>query len=375
MMKVKLHFHLSFSVLLILAIVSISPAQRRGSRLVSPEIHPDRRVTFRLRAPQARQVSLSVEFASGLQNMAQDDAGVWSITLGPAEPDIYSYSFRVDGLQIADPGNPYLKIGLSSNTSLLEVTGDTPRFYQEQNVPHGVVHTHRYHSQVLGVNRGVYVYTPPDYEKNTNVKYPVFYLLHGAGDDEKGWTNEGRAHFIMDNLLAQGKAKPMIIVMPNGQTPRTANQSGSRYAGFEQDLLNDIIPLVEKHYRVASGPENRALAGLSMGGGQTQEIGFGHLDKFSWIGLFSAALQTELPEAQLAALEQANAKLKLLWIGIGKDDFLLESNQKFLALLQEKKVRHVARITEGGHTWRNWRSYLHELIPQLFTDEHEMVRK
>ncbi|KPK77536.1 MAG: hypothetical protein AMJ79_02810 [Phycisphaerae bacterium SM23_30] len=374
-MKVKLNFHLFFSVLFILAVVSTSQAQQRARRLVSPEIHPDRRVTFRLRAPQARQVNVSVEFAPGQQTMKKDDAGVWSITLGPAQTDIYSYSFRVDGLQIADPVNPCLKIGLSSNTSLLEVAGDTPRFYEEQNVPHGVVHTHRYHSQALGINRGVYVYTPPDYEKNTNVKYPVFYLLHGAGDDERGWTNEGRAHFIMDNLLAQGKAKPMIIVMPNGQTPRTPNQSGSRYAGFEQDLLNDIIPLVERHYRVASGPENRALAGLSMGGGQTQEIGFKHLDKFGWIGLFSAALRSELPEVQLAALDQANEKLKLLWIGIGRDDFLLDANQKFLALLQQKKVKHIAQITEGGHTWRNWRSYLHELIPQLFAGEHETLRK
>jgi len=328
-------------------------------------------VTFRLRAPQAKQVEIEAGFVQGNQPMEKDENGLWSITLGPARPDIYDYVFNVDGLQIVDPSNSWLKVWLRNSRNLVEIPGDEPMFYEEQQVPHGTIHIHKYQSKSLGVPRQFYLYTPPGYETNLQTKYPVLYLFHGFGDKEDAWTVVGRANLIMDNLIAGNKIRPFLIVMPYGHTPSSPPVMGSigRYAAFEKDLIEDVIPYVQKCYRVSTRQKDRAIAGLSMGGGQSLTIGLGNLDLFGWVGAFSSAV----PEQQnldklLAKPESINEKLKLFWIGIGRQDFLFEANQKFLERLKTDKINYVSHITEGGHEWRLWRNYLNELAPLLFKD-------
>lgn len=343
-------------------------AQMRQT-IISPEVHQDHRVTFRLRAPQAKQVELEAGFIQGNQPMKKDGNGLWSITLGPAKPDIYEYVFNVDGLSVVDPSNSWLKVWLRNSRNLVEIPGDEPMFYEEQQVPHGTVHIHKYQSISLGVPRQLYLYTPPGYETNLQTKYPVLYLFHGYGDTEDAWTGVGRANLIMDNLIAKNKTKPFIIVMPYGHTPSSppVMRSIGRYEAFEKDLIEDVIQFVQKCYRVSTEQKNRAVAGLSMGGGQSLTIGLGNLDLFGWVGAFSSAVpQQESLDKLLAKPESINKNLKLLWIGFGRQDFLFEANQKFLERLRTEKIKYVSHITEGGHEWRLWRNYLNELAPLLF---------
>ncbi|MHC4369971.1 MAG: alpha/beta hydrolase-fold protein [Planctomycetota bacterium] len=352
--------------LLVLAFpISRLRAQRRQT-VISPEVHDDRRVTFRLRAPKAGQVGVKAGFVEGLQPMTKDKSGVWSVTLGPAEPGIYVYSLVVDGLEIVDPSNSWLKVWLRTAKNLVEIPGDEPLFSEEQKVPHGTIHRHRYGSKSLGVTRGLYVYTPPGYETRRRAKYPVLYLFHGFGDDESAWTLVGRANVIADNLIAQKKARPLIIVMPYGHTPSAPPEMSSigRYGAFEKDLTEDVIGYVEKNYRTN---KDRAIAGLSMGGGQSLTVGLGNLETFGWVGAFSSAVpRGEKFEKLLAEPRSINDKLNLLWIGCGRKDFLFEANQKFLGRLKADGVEHVAHITEGAHEWRLWRLYLNEFVPLLF---------
>jgi len=343
-------------------------AQMRQS-IISPEVHQDRRVTFRLRAPQAKQVEVDAGFVQGNKPMKKDENGLWSVTLGPTKPDIYEYTFNVDGLPVVDPSNSWLKVWLRNSRNLVEIHGDEPMFYEEQQVPHGTVHIHKYQSKSLGVPRRLYLYTPPGYETNRDTKYPVLYLFHGFGDTEDAWTGIGRANLIMDNLIAKNKAKPFIIVMPYGHTPASppVMQSIGRYGAYEKDLIEDIIPYVQKCYRVSSEQKDRAIAGLSMGGGQSLTIGLGNLDLFGWVGAFSSAI----PEQQnldklLAEPESINEKLELLWVGCGRQGFLFEANQKFIERLKADKIEHISYFSEGAHEWRVWRNYLNELAPLLF---------
>jgi enterochelin esterase-like enzyme len=339
------------------------------AQVVSPEVHKDRRVTFRLRAPAAKSVGVNVQFASGLRKMSKGADGVWSVTLGPAEPDIYEYSFVVDGLAVSDPANSWQKFWGGTAKGLVEVPGKKPAFFEEQDVAHGAVHIHRYKSRSLGVTRRLYVYTPPGYDGTKGKRYPVLYLLHGMGDTEDAWTVVGRAHLIVDNLLARGKAEAMIIVMPYGHTPTAPPDARSigRYGAFEKDLIDDVIPYMRKHYRVGGGGQERAIAGLSMGGGQALTIGLGNRDLFGWVGAFSSAVpRGEKLDKLLAEPESMNEKLGLLWVGCGRQDFLFEANRNFLERLDSDKIRHVAHITEGSHEWRVWRRYLNELVPLLF---------
>ena len=345
-------------------------AQRRQS-IISPEIHNDRRATFRVRAPQAKLVEVNAGFAQGNQPMKKDENGLWSTTLGPIEPDIYEYTFLVDGLQVVDPSNAWLKVWLRNSKNLVEIPGDKPMFYEEQQVPHGTVHIHKYLSKSLDVTRELYVYTPPGYETNRETEYPVLYLFHGFGDSADAWTVVGRANLIMDNLIAKNKTKPFIIVMPYGHTPSSppVMQSIGRYAAYEKDLVEDVIPYVRKCYRVSTGQKDRAVAGLSMGGGQSLTIGLGNLDLFGWVGAFSSAIPEQDLGKLLAEPESINEKLELLWIGCGRKDFLIEANQKFLERLKTEKIKHVGNITEGAHEWRIWRNYLNELAPLLFKQD------
>jgi enterochelin esterase-like enzyme len=347
-------------------------AQMRQS-IISPEVHQDRRVTFRLRAPQAKLVVVNAGFTQGNQPMKKDENGLWSVTLGPAKPDIYEYVFNVDGLSVVDPSNSWLKVWLRNSRNLVEIPGDEPMFYEEQQVPHGTIHIHRYQSKSLGVPRQLYLYTPPGYETNQQNKYPVLYLFHGFGDPVDAWTGVGRSNLIMDNLIAKNKVKPFIIVMPYGHTPSSppVMRSIGKYESFEKDLIEDVIPYVQKCYRTSTEQKDRAIAGLSMGGGQSITIGLGNLDLFGWVGAFSSAIpdQQNLDEL-LTEYELINEKLKLLWIGCGRQDFLFEANQKFLERLKSDNIKHTSHITEGGHEWRIWRNYLNELAPLLFKSDN-----
>ncbi len=338
--------------------------------VVSPEVQADRRVTFRLLAPSVKSVAVNIQFGGqGSHPMAKDDKGLWSVTIGPFEPEIYDYDFVVDGLRIVDPANSWLKVWLGSSRNVLEVPGEPPMCFEEQPVPHGTLHIHKYPSKSLGVTRDLYVYTPPGYETSGDVKYPVLYLFHGFGDSADAWTVVGRANLIADNLLAAKKAKPLIIVMPYGHTPSAppVMRSIGRYHSFERDMIEDVIPYVQRNYRTRTDQKDRAIAGLSMGGGQSLTIGLGHPELFAWVGAFSSAVpEGESLDKLLAKPEVLNDKLKLLWVGYGRSDFLFERNEKFLERLKTDKINCVAHVTDGGHEWRLWRLYLNELVPLLF---------
>lgn len=340
----------------------------------SPEIAADRRVTFRIAAPKADAVTIRGEWTAGQRlELAKDDKGTWSITVGPLAPELYWYMFDVDGVPTIDPKNPRVKAGRSL-VNLFELPDDPPAFWQQRDIPHGALHVHAYESKSLGIRRRLHVYTPPGYDaRDVKTTYPVLYLLHGSGDDDEGWTNVGLTHQILDNLLVEKKARPMIIVMPHGHAvPADASEEKRRTntSLFEKDLLLDIIPLVERSYNVRTDAANRALAGLSMGGGQSLTIGLARPDRFAWIGVFSSAPR-EIDERLQAALADAkglNDKLKLLWIGCGKDDRVFGAAEKFVETLKERGIRHIWRPSEGGHSWPVWRHYLHEVAPLLFVE-------
>jgi enterochelin esterase-like enzyme len=347
--------------------------------LISPEVQADRRVTFRLRAPDAKQVSVSGEWGGGAKAMTREEGGTWSVTLGPLDAGIYGYSFNLDGFQTLDPANPGVKPMRAPRTSILEVPGDPPRIHEFQDVPHGTVRVHEYRSRSLAKRRGLYVYTPPNYDKDASARYPVLYLFHGSGDNEATWAQFGHANLIVDNLLAQGKAKPMIIVMPDGHAapPRppggaaaTAGPEGRsrNIADFERDLLEDVMPFVAANYRVRNEAESRAIAGLSMGGGQSLTIGLNHTALFAWVGGFSAAVSDPATSisAALADPKATDSALRLVWIACGKDDRLVENAQRFTEVLKEKGIRHEFQVTEGNHSWPVWRRYLAEFVPRLF---------
>jgi enterochelin esterase family protein len=307
------------------------------------------------------------------EKMTKDASGVWSVTLGPLPPSIYLYSFTVDGMTIADPVNPRMKLRARTSASMVEVPAETPALWQERDVPHGSVQINWQKSKAIhGETRWFWVYTPPGYEKDTTRRYPVLYLFHGSNDTAAGWTLAGNANFILDNLQAENRAVPMIVVMPFGHAvPFTAPRSeqGKNTELFEQHLLQDVIPTVESKYRVAAGRQNRAIAGLSMGGGQSLTIGFNHLDLFSAVAAFSAAVPGDFETRYAQALGDAkglNAKLKLLWIGCGKDDSLFARSQKLSEFLKAHDIKHTFRSSEGAHTYTVWRLYLGELAPLLF---------
>lgn len=346
-----------------------NPAARRPQTpaVRSPEVQADRKVTFRLRAPKADEVVVTGQWANGRASMVKDGNDVWTVTVGPVEAGVWEYSFQVDGLQMIDPGNPAIKPMREPRTSILHIPGQPPLLHDFQDVPHGVVRQHAYFSKSLNRLRELVVYTPPGYEKQEDARFPTLYLQHGSGDNQATWVAHGKAHWILDNLIAQGRAKPMVVVMMDGHaTAPGADRSGNTTA-FERDLLEDVMPFVEANYRVKTDAANRAIAGLSMGGGQSLTIGLNHLDRFAWVVGFSASVPSrETIAGTLNDTKGANEKLKLLWIACGKDDFLLQRNQEFISLLKEKNLNHEWRLTDGTHSWPVWRTYLGELAPKLF---------
>ncbi len=363
-----------------------SPMQRR-SAVVSPEVGEDGTITFRYLAPNAKEVIVSGELDGNAYPMAQDTSGIWSVTIGPLPPDIYTYSFSVDGVIALDPRNANTKYGYGGfgAVSIVQVPGDGSQFYDVKPVPHGVVRIHPYTSKSMGVNRTVWIYTPPGYEEGDN--YPVFYLIHGGGDIESGWTLIGRANNILDNLIAEGKAKPMVVVMPLGHAIQSfwtgpaknavvEGSSGMGGAGepqglnlFGRDLIEDVMPLIESQYKVSTQPDDRAIGGLSMGGGLTMNVGFNRTDLFRYIVIMSSAGRNaeQAYPGFFSDPDAVNEQLKLLWIAVGKDDTLVGSrSEELVNLLDEKGINHIYRVTEGRHEWTVWRYHLNEVAPLLF---------
>jgi enterochelin esterase-like enzyme len=380
------------------------PAQPTGRgntppapQFVSPEVTADKKITFRIHAPQAEAIRLAAGDIPGVGNTTQltkGENGVWEVSVGPLVPGAYRYNFNVDGVATIDPRNPAISESNNNVWSLAVVPGSD--LFDTKDVPHGAVAEVTYHSKALGRVRRMHVYTPPGYESG-NGKYPVFYLLHGAGDNDDCWTSVGRAGFILDNLIAAKKARPMLVVMPAGHTNRGPQSATGRAATeeFVNDFVTDVMPYVQKNYRALTDRANTAIAGLSMGGGHTLNVAIPRLEKFAYIGVYSSGLLGAFPElgrgggrgaapgappAQppllaaeweklyAAKLDDANLKkgLKLFWFATGKEDFLVQTTAATVELFKKHGFAPIYKETAGGHTWLNWRDYLAEFAPMLF---------
>lgn len=371
-----------------------------GSQLVSPEVNPDNTVTFRFAAPKAIKVQVTGDFlptkkiqtpfgefdGPGVADLKEGKDGIWEFTSDALAPELYSYSFIVDGLQVKDPANVYMNRDVNSVTNIFIIKGGRGDLYSVNEVPHGTVSKVWYDSTGLGMKRRMTVYTPAGYEDNTKNRYPVFYLLHGMGGDEEAWMDLGRASQILDNLIAEGKAKPMIVVMTNGNASQEA-APGQSALGLQQPNMQlpktmdgefeaafpDVVNYIDSHYRTIRKKESRAIAGLSMGGFHSLHISKQYPDMFNYVGLFSAAI---LPnegvkspiydnfDEKLAV--QFSKKPALYWIGIGNTDFLYKANEEFRKKLDDAGYKYTYFETGEGHIWKNWRIYLSEFVPQLF---------
>lgn len=364
-----------------------------NAEIVSPEIHPDNTVTFRLLAPKAESVTIQGDFlpasAQGKAEMTKGTDGVWTFTTPePLAPELYSYSFAADGVRTMDPSNVYAIRDVATVTNVFLIDGDRAHLYKVNDVPHGTVARVWYDSPGLGLNRRMTVYTPPGYEDSTQ-KYPVFYLLHGAGGDEEAWIALGRTAQILDNLIAEGKAEPMIVVMTNGNPTQEA-APGETSDGFIKPTMDisrmnkgefetsfpDVVNYIDSHYRTKADKAHRAIAGLSMGGFHSLHTSKLYPDMFDYIGLFSAAIfpfegrgEAEVYKDMEGKLKtQFEKKPKLYYIAIGDSDFLYDDNAKYRKLLDEMGYPYEYFETPEGHIWKNWRIYLTEFAPKLFKE-------
>ena len=364
--------------MLLLAAAAPAPAQTPPAPLISPEVHSDNRVTFRFRGPNVKEVAISLEGVPKPFPMEKDDQGVWSVTTDALAPDFYGYSIIADGVSMFDPANHAIKPNFLNRASVVHVPGPATLSWEIGAVPHGEIHHHFYKSAVVGDDRDYFVYTPPSYEPRKKQKYPVLYLLHGFSDDARGWTAVGRANVILDNLIAQGKAKPMIVVMPlgygapevllpNSGVWRDRAITERNFDKFREALLTEVIPRVEAEYLVNKDRNSRAIAGLSMGGSESLLTGLNTLDKFGWIGAFSSGGISEDFDKEFPALDsKTTERLHLLWIACGTDDRLIEINRKLRAWLASKNIKHEDIETPGYHTWMVWRRNLTEFTSLLF---------
>lgn len=358
------------------------PAQstrpQRPPALVSPEVNADKSVTFRFRSPGATTVLLSLEGSERVP-MKKDDSGTWTVTTIPLTPDIYGYSFNADGVDLIDPSNSLMKPNLLATQSAVHVPGPSSLPWEANDVPHGEVHHHFFRSAMVGDDRDFYVYTPPGYKAAGKETYPVLYLLHGFSDDASGWTAVGQANVILDNLIAQGKGRPMIVVMPLGYGTMEFVRSGwgvwderpdlreLNFTRFRDILLKEIMPRVEGEYRTNKDRNARAIAGLSMGGSESLLTGLNNLDKFAWVGAFSSGgipkdFSTDFPLLNASK----NQQLRLLWIACGTDDGLIKINRNLREWLKSKGIQHTDIETPGAHTWMVWRRNLAEFSSLLF---------
>lgn len=383
------------AVMLAAPVMAQPPAGQRGEARAgrggrgrggppSPEVSADGRITLRLNAPDAQQVIVNGELDGQPHPMTKGPDGIWTVTIGPLPPDIYTYTFNVDGIVALDPRNTNTKMGYGGfgPTSIVQVPGDGPQFYDVKPVPHGMVSILPYWSKTLGVARTAWVYTPPGYDKGRN--YPVLYLMHGAGDIESGWTLVGRANNILDNLIAEGKTKPMVVVMPlihtiqsfyagpakTGTVPAPGSTPPGSLSAFGHDLLDDLLPLVEKTFKVSTKPEDRAIGGLSAGGGATINVAFNRPELFRYVVLMSPAAGQNSETAYAEALGRAdffNKQFKLFWMGVGRDDTLTGPGDKvFDQVLTKAGINHEFVLRDGRHEWTVWRHQLYEIAPRLF---------
>jgi enterochelin esterase-like enzyme len=346
------------------------------ARIVSPEVHPDRTVTFRLKAPKAEKVEVGVEAVMPNTAMAKGADGVWTLTTKPLAPDLYGYGFSVDGVGMLDPSNPVIKPNLIWVSNMVLVPGEKPQDWEVQDVPHGALQQRFYKSGVIGDHRDVFVYTPPGYDPAGSKKYPVLYLLHGFSDTAVGWTAVGQAHTILDNLIAQKRAQPMLVVMPLGYGVPDFGKNGKLQFGlalenfgkFRQGLLEEVIPMVEKNYRVSNRREDRAIAGLSMGGAETLFTGLHNPDKFAYVGAFSTGGfgPTQIESVFGSADPKRLNDLKAFWMVCGTEDGLIGFQRGFSKWLSEKGVKHEAEETSGGHWWTLWRRNLATFAEKIF---------
>ena len=372
----------------ILAQQSLMPDR---NTLISPEIHNDHSVTFRLFAPQAKEVRLVSDClpeGKNFEDLQKDESGLWSCTINKLNPELYGYTFSVDGVKVIDPNNVYFIRDVANVFNIFLIDGERADLYKVNDIPHGSLTKIWYHSPTLNKERRMTIYTPPGYESSKQ-NYPVLYLLHGMGGDENAWTELGRASQILDNLIARGAAKPMIVVMPNGHViidaapgetadgfykPNTFRLRGS-FAGEMEKSFPDIIQFVEKNYRVKADKAHRAIAGLSMGGLHSIAISANYPNTFDYIGLFSAATPQENEKIEVYHNLDQKFKLQkengyqLYWIGMGKTDFLYQSGALFRNKLDEIDMKYTYYESQGGHTWRNWRIYLSEFAPLLFKEK------
>ncbi|MEA1785164.1 alpha/beta hydrolase-fold protein [Arenibacter sp. GZD96] len=330
----------------------------------SPEVDKNNTVTFRHYAPDAKEVLVNTEIRKEPLVMTKNDQGVWTATITKVKPDIYPYSFRVDGVDMADPNNTYVFENERFKRSIVDIPGKKPLAHALRNVPHGKISYRYYDSKTLGTTRRLLVYTPPGFKSQDSKKYPVLYLVHGGSDTEETWTKVGKANLIADNLIADGKATPMIIVMPYG------NVRPAPMADFTKDVINDIIPFIETNYPVYSDAAYRAIAGFSVGGGQTLNIGLTNTDTFAYICSYAPYTATEefaknftdwQPDA-----DKINKNLKHFSISVGKDDFLYESVKGNLAMFKQKNIKVTPIIVSGGHTWMNCKLFLANSLEQIF---------
>lgn len=388
------------ALLLMCAMTFAQQALWGGAPVVSPEIHDNNTVTFRLKAPKAVKVQVIGDFlptqkiktpfgefdGPGVADLKEGKDGVWEFTTPePLKPELYSYSFIVNDLKIMDPSNVYMIRDVASVTNVFIIGGDRADLYKVNKVPHGTVRRMWYDSPTLGINRRLTVYTPAGYE-TSGKRYPVFYLLHGMGGDEEAWIALGRTSQILDNLIAQGKAKPMIVVMTNGNAAQEAapGESSLGFAAPNMQLpktmegsfeaaFPDVVKFIDKNFRTVANKKNRAIAGLSMGGFHSMHISKQYPDMFDYVGLFSAAIMPN-KDAKSPVYEDIEGKLKvqfskkpaLYWIAIGKTDFLYKANEDYRKMLDEKGYKYSYYETGEGHIWKNWRIYLTEFAPQLF---------
>jgi enterochelin esterase family protein len=354
----------------------------RGPAVVSPQIESDGRVTFRVLAPQATTVTVTGDLSQGLTaaegaatappvTMAKGADGVWAgTTIRPIKPGAWRYAFNVDGVTTVDSRNIHVSPSQTQVNSILYVPGD---FSETRDVPHGALSSVRYVAATLGnARREMYVYTPPGYEKSST-SYPVLYLIHGGGDTAISWSTAGRANDILDNLIAEKKAKPMIIVMPSGWTPSGGQvmTSDATKDPFTREMIEDIIPFVQSRYRTLATPDNRAISGLSMGGIQTLNIGLHHLGEFRYVAVMSSGWVSEddrqfFYKSEASRIPTYNSKLKLFWWGWGQTDIARANGLAVIDKFKSEGVKIETMETPGGHEWANWRLYLHEVAPKLF---------
>lgn len=329
------------------------------------------KATFTLKAPKAESVKLRGQWSREEVPFTRDTNDVWSLTVDSVPAGIWEYSFAVDGLNVLDLRNNAIKPQREPQKNILHIPSSPPAPWDWQDIPHGTVHTHSYQSKALGRARELLVYTPPGYEADASKTFPLLVLQHGSGDNQRAWVEHGKAAWILDRLIADKKAVPMIVLMidghPNGMVPREAKdlRAGALDA-FRRELFDDALPLTEQHYRVAPGRENRGIVGLSMGGWQSLTVGLNALDRFAWIGSFSGAVEPDAIQKALDDKTGTNERLKLLWIACGREDFLLERNNRLIDALKEHGINHEWHLTDGSHAWPVWREYLCAFAPRLF---------